>query len=85
MALFFLEYDIRSRNHDYDPLYKVLEEFNAVRVLKSLWCFNRVNTTASGLRDFFRKYVHSDDSLCVSEVTDWATWSAIATPNALGK
>ncbi len=83
VALFFLEYDIRSTNHDYKPLNDVLAEFNAVRVLQSLWCFNRVNTTAKWLRMYFRQFIHANDSLCVSQVVDWSTWNALGTPNDL--
>lgn len=82
MALFFLNYDLRKQRN-YQPLYDELNKFNAVRILESLWCFNRVNTTAKGLRDHFKQFVDSDDGLCLSEVSDWATWKALKTPNDL--
>lgn len=83
MALFFLEYDLRKRR-DYQPLYDELDRFEAVRVLESLWCFKRVNTTSAGLRDHFKQYIDGDDGLSVAEVTDWASFGAIGTPNDLG-
>jgi hypothetical protein len=83
MALYFLDYDIRSRNHDYQPLYDELAKFSAVRMLDSLWCFKRFNTTAAQLRDYFQRLIHPDDSLCVSEVADWGTWNTKGNPNQL--
>lgn len=86
MALYLIEYDVRSKNHDYDPLYKELTQFNAVRVLKSLWCFRRLQTNVRNLRDHFKTFVHADDGLCVVEVDEaaWATFNAEGTPKDLG-
>lgn len=82
MALYFLSYDLRKQRN-YQPLYDELASFTAVRVLESCWCFNRVNTSAAGLRDYFTQFVDSDDGLCVSEVTDWATRKALGSPSDL--
>jgi hypothetical protein len=82
VALYFLDYDLRNQR-DYTKLYGELERFRAVRILESLWCFNRVNTSASGLRDHFRQFIDSDDGLCISEVVDWATYGVLGTPNDL--
>lgn len=82
MALFFLTYDLRgSRN--YQTLYDELEKFNAVRILESTWCFNRTNTNASGLRDYFKKFVDGDDGLMLSQVGDWASFNTEGTPKGL--
>jgi hypothetical protein len=82
MALYFLTYDLR-REKDYQKLYDELSKFNAVRVLKSTWCFNRENTNPVGLRDHFKQFIDSDDGLLVDESTNWATWKAEKTPNEL--
>jgi len=82
MALYFLDYDLR-KERDYQKLYDELANFNAVRILESLWCFKRVNTTPTGLRDHFKQFVDSDDALCVSEVVNWATFNVLATPTQL--
>ena len=82
MALYFLSYDLNN-NKNYPALYEELARFNAVRILKSHWCFKRVNTSAGGLRDHFKKFVDADDGLSVSEVVDWATFNAEKTPNDL--
>ncbi len=80
--MYFLSYDLRNAR-DYQPLYDELERFNAKRVLESLWCFNRINTSAAGLRDYFSKLVDADDGLAVVEASNWATRKALATPNNL--
>ncbi len=82
MALYFLDYDLRKQR-EYQKLYDELEKFRAVRILESLWCFNRVNTSPANLRDHFRQFIDSDDGLCLSEVVNWATYGVLGTPNDL--
>jgi hypothetical protein len=82
MALYFLDYDLRKQR-DYQKLYNELEQFDAMRILESLWCFNRVTTSPAGLRDHFRQFIDSDDGLSISEVVNWATFKATRTPNDL--
>lgn len=82
MALFFLDYDLRKQRN-YQALYDELARFKAVRMLESSWCFNRVNTSAAGLRDHFKQFIDADDGLWVAEVTDWATYKVLKAPNAL--
>lgn len=82
MALYFLEYDLRKQK-DYQKLYDELEKFDAVRMLASSWCFNRINTTAAGLRDHFQQFIDDDDGLFVSEVNSWATRNTKGTPKDL--
>jgi len=82
MALYFLTYDLRL-DRDYQRLYDELENFNAVKVLESTWCFKRVNTTASGLRDYFKKFVDSNDGLLVVESKAWGTFNTDGTPDNL--
>ena len=82
MALFFLSYDLR-KSRDYQKLYDELKRFDAVKILESQWCFNRFNTNAKGLRDHFKAFIDADDGLCVSEVSDWATYNTDGNPNQL--
>ena len=82
MALYFLDYDLRKKR-DYPKLDAELERFGAVRILESLWCFNRNETSTKGLRDHFMQFVDGDDALCVSEVTSWATKGTLSTPSQL--
>lgn len=80
MALYFLTYDLR-KSRNYQPLYDELQSFNAVRILGSTWCFNRVNTTSKRIREYFKKFIDSDDGMIVSEVTDWASYNTDGSPN----
>ena len=89
MALFLLSYDLRN-DRDYQSLYDKLNEFKAVRVLESCWCFKRSNTTAKGLRDYFEQFIDSDDGLWVSQVAkdaygvnQWAGYNLDDSPNNL--
>ncbi len=82
MALYFFEYDLRQER-DYPKLYEELKNFKAVRILKSLWCFERVDTSAEKLRDHFKRFIDQDDGLVVSEVTDWGTYNVEGTPKDL--
>lgn len=82
MALYFVTYDLRN-SQKYNELYDKLETFNAVRILESTWCFNRINTSAKVLRDHFKKYIDGDDGLIVSEVTEWASCKTDGTPKNL--
>jgi hypothetical protein len=82
MALYFLEYDLRKQR-DYKKLNDELVNFGAVRILKSLWCFNRINTTSKNLREHFKQFIDKDDGLIVAEVNDWASISIDSSPNKL--
>lgn len=82
MALYFLDYDLRKQRN-YQALYDELARLKAVRMLESSWCFTRFNTTAGNLRDHFKKFIDTDDGLVIGEVTDWATYGALKSPNEL--
>lgn len=64
-------------------MYDELAKFKAVRILESLWCFKRDNTSAKGLRDHFRQFIDSDDGLIVAQVSDWASIGTTGNPNEL--
>lgn len=51
--------------------YDELATFRAVRILKSLCCFKRLDTNAEKLRNHFAQFIDNDDRLRVSEVSDW--------------
>lgn len=82
MALYFLSYDLRKQK-DYQTLLDELGKFNAVRILKSDWCFSREKTTTVELRDHFIKFIDKDDGLIVSQVNNWASFNTEKTPNDL--
>lgn len=78
--LYFLEYDLRKQR-DYQRLWDELERFNARRVLKSLWSFERDGTTPTGLRNHFRQFLDQDDGLIVMAVgTNWSGWNLEGLP-----
>ncbi|HII4313820.1 hypothetical protein QYZ44_17090 [Vibrio parahaemolyticus] len=82
MAQYFLSYDLVD-NRDYSRINKALESFNAIRVLESVWCFNRFDTDAEKLRNYFGRYIDSDDRLLVIESNDWAGRRLLKSPNDL--
>jgi hypothetical protein len=82
MALYFLEYDLRKQRN-YKPLYDALATFGAVRILESLWCFNRDNTNSGGLRDYFMTLIDNDDGIIVSQVSGWASFNVKGLPSQL--
>lgn len=75
-----LSYDLMSPGQNYQKLWDQLKAFDAKRVLESQWVFRRVNTSAAGLRDYFKQYIDANDRLVVLCVDsdDWATWNAKA-------
>lgn len=83
MALYLLTYDLRKEGRDYKTLYDELKKFKAVRILESVWCFNRINTNAEGLRDYFMQFIDENDGLFVAEITNWASYNVDGTPQDL--
>lgn len=81
MGLYFLSYDLRKARN-YQPLYDELAKFNATRVLESVWCFERLNITSAGLRDYFARLIDGDDGLLVVECKGWAAQRPLANPPA---
>lgn len=79
MALYFLTYDLRNKRN-YQTMYDELDKFNAVNVLESTWCFERMNTSVKDLRKYFKQFIDSDDGLLIDESSDWATSNAKGTP-----
>lgn len=79
MAVYFITYDLRKKR-DYKKLYDELENFEAVRVLESIWCFKRINTTTAKLRNHFKKFIDQDDGLLLVEANSWATSKVDASP-----
>lgn len=82
MALYFLTYDLR-KSRDYQSLYDELENFGAVRILESTWCFKKKNTSTKDLRDHFKNIVDNNDGIIVSEVQGWASTGVDGTPKKL--
>jgi hypothetical protein len=80
--LYFVDYDLRG-SRDYTKLYEALSALKAVQVLESTYCFEHGNTTAALLRDFFMEHIDADDGVCVTQVSDWATYKTNGSPKNL--
>lgn len=75
MSLYVVTYDVRAKNHDYQPLYDQLNAWRAGHLQNSVWLVD-VKGTATQIRDALRAHVHTDDTLCVIQIfpnSDWAT------------
>ncbi|MBI1933847.1 MAG: hypothetical protein HYS24_15050 [Ignavibacteriales bacterium] len=84
MALYFLSYNLR-KDRNYQRLYNILNDMNAVPLLESTWCFRRIHTKPNKLRDFFKDFLDADDGFIVTEVVDWSSSKITKTPNDLVK
>ena len=67
MATYLFSYDL-NKTKDYQKLYDELANYNAKRLLESVWTFDRINTNAAGLQTYFKTFVDKDDRLLVAEV-----------------
>lgn len=79
-VVYFVSYDL-IKNKDYQILYDELSRFRAKRVLESVWCLRYGQNNSMALRDYFRKFIDSDDRLLVIESIDWAGINLIVDPN----
>ena len=83
MAKYLLTYDLRKEGRDYKKLYDELAEFDAVRILESVWAFDRYKTTAEGLKNYFKQFIDANDELFVAEFSDWASYNTDGQPSKL--
>jgi len=79
---YYVSYDL-NRDKDYQKITAELERYNAIRVLESLWCLPKENTSAKELRDHFKKYIDKDDQLIVIKSAGSAWTSVINNPTDL--
>ena len=80
---YMISYDLITPGRDYQKLYDELELFNAKKVLRSQWVFNRLNTNASNLITHFRKFTDANDRLLIVSLEDsgWASWNVLVNIN----
>lgn len=71
MACFVVSYDLRKPGKDYEPLWKRLGEWGAVRCLDSVW-FIKWDTTDAKLRDDLRQHIDENDRLFVGTLSSGA-------------
>ena len=82
MRKYFISYDLRN-SRDYEKLYSELEEFDAIQVLESLYCFKYKDNKTKELRDHFRKFIDNDDGLIIIKSSNWAGRNLDNSPNDL--
>lgn len=82
MRKYFISYDLRNVK-DYQKLYDELEKFKATQVLESLYCIKYQENKTEYLRDYFEKFIDSDDGLIVIKSAYWAGRSLDNSPNDL--
>ena len=76
MARFEASYDLRKPGRNYEPLYKRLADWRAVRVLQSVWIIE-TNSSAATIRDDLAKYLDANDGLLVTGLTGEAAWQKL--------
>jgi CRISPR/Cas system-associated endoribonuclease Cas2 len=77
-SLYVLTYDVRAKNHDYQPLYDLLGTWGAAHLQNSVWLAD-MNGTAQAVRDAMMAKMHKDDTACVIQIfknSGWATQNA---------
>lgn len=69
---YFITYDL-IETKDYKKLTDELERYGAKRILLSVWCLKKAETTAGNLRDHFAKFIDNDDKILVIKSDGWAS------------
>ena len=80
MALFMISYDYH-KIRNYQPLYDLLNRWNAARLLESLWLVE-LNAGAMAVRDAVKSVADADDAFAVIELepsSGWATTAGVFT------
>ena len=80
MAYFVISYDLHHQR-TYGPVWALLEQWEAVRGLESLW-FVELNNTAAEVRDALQTVVDNDDSIVVVQLKKGSGWGTIRAPAA---
>ena len=75
MAHFMISYDLHNQR-TYEPVWKKLESWGAVRLLESLWVVT-LNNTAIEVRDAVKAVTDSDDSIAVVELKSGSMWGTV--------
>ncbi len=77
MASYLISYDLRKPARNYDSLYAVLTQYQAVRSLQSV-CLLDSGQNAAQVRDTLRSHMDADDGLLVIEIGQlWASYGLL--------
>jgi hypothetical protein len=83
MALYFISYDLRSKEASYLPLHEEMAAYQALPVVNWTWAVEREGSSAKTLRDHFARFIRADDRILVTEVAGaWSTLNAKTDLNA---
>lgn len=75
MALYFINYDLRSTGHDYRRFHDALKVMGAQQALRSGW-FVESNQPIRSLSDQLLSCMSPSDGLFIVEMASSATWAA---------
>ncbi len=81
MTAYLITYDNRAPR-DYQPLYDLLELWDAVRLAESVWLAD-LNGDAATVRDVVRSTMQPDDTIAVLELVNDADWAVYATKESI--
>jgi hypothetical protein len=76
---YVISYD-QHRDRDYTPIWTILGQWGAQRILESVW-FVTINATVGQIREALRAKTRNEDSLMIIELqpgSQWATYNAQA-------
>jgi len=78
MALYLVSYDIAEKDaHEYKPLYDLLNQLGAVRILYSEWVITGDIGLSETLYNQFATIIQDKDRLLVQEMTNDASWDKL--------
>jgi hypothetical protein len=78
MALYLISYDLthHASMNQYKELIGELKRLGAQKAQLSEWVW-RSNNTPTEIRDHLQKFIHTDDRLLITAVSDWASWNSL--------
>ena len=75
MPAFLITYDLRKQRN-YQPLYDLLRQWKAARLLESVWLAELAGPAAT-VRDLIRQRTDADDAVAVIELKAGFNWATI--------
>lgn len=71
---YLVTYDLDRPGQNYQQLWEALRNMGATRLLASVWYLTS-NSSAVQLRDYFWRFMDSNDRLLVVRFDEWASYS----------
>jgi len=84
MALYLISYDLthHASMNQYEELIGELKRLGAQKVQLSEWMWRSENTPVE-IRDHLLRFIHADDRLLITAVSNWASWKALTDINKI--